>query len=116
MSKLLQALVLITIANIGTWFQFQGHYWSDKPIFKSPLFICGAGSILSILFWNATKLSYEHFGQYWNIRLIGFGMGTVVFGLMTWLLSNEILTLKTFICLLLAVAIILIQVTNVADV
>ena len=85
MSKLLQALVLITIANIGTWFQFQGHYWSDKPIFKSPL-------------------------------LIGFGMGTVVFGLMTWLLSNEIPTLKTFICLLLAVAIILIQVTNVADV
>ena len=43
-------------------------------------------------------------------------MGTVVFGLMTWLLSNEIPTLKTFICLLLAVAIILIQVTNVADV
>ena len=116
MNKLLCALALIAIANVGTWFQFQGHYWSDKLIFKSPIFICGVGAILSMFFWYATKLSYEHFGQYWNIRLMGFGMGTVVFGFMTWLLSNEIPTIKTFICILLAIAIILIQITNVADV
>ena len=47
---------------------------------------------------------------------MGFGVGTMVFGLMTWMLSNEIPTIKTFICLLLAMAIILIQITNVADV
>ena len=116
MNKLLCAIALIVIANIGTWFQFQGHYWSDKLIFKSPIFICGVGTILSMLFWHATKFSYEYFGQYWNIRLMGFGVGTMVFGLMTWMLSNEVPTIKTFICLLLAVAIILIQITNVADV
>ena len=116
MNKLLFAIALIVIANIGTWFQFQGHYWSDKLIFKSRIFICGVGTILSMLFWNATKFSYEYFGQYWNIRLMGFGVGTMVFGLMTWMLSNEVPTIKTFICLLLAVAIILIQITNVADV
>ena len=116
MNKLLCAIALIVIANIGTWFQFQGHYWSDKLFFKSPWFICGMGTILSMFFWHATKFSYEYFGQYWNIRLMGFGVGTMVFGLMTWMLSNEVPTIKTFICLLLAMAIILIQITNVADV
>ena len=116
MTKLIAAIALIVIANIGTWFQFQGHYWSDKLIFKSTWFICGVGALLAMLFWYATKFSYEHFGQYWNIRLMGFGVGTIVFGIMTWLLSNEIPTIKTFVCLLLAAAIILIQITNVADV
>ena len=116
MNKLLCAIALIVIANIGTWFQFQGHYWSDKLIFKSTWFICGVGALLAMLFWYATKFSYEHFGQYWNIRLMGFGVGTIVFGIMTWLLTNEIPTIKTFVCLLLAAAIILIQITNVADV
>ena len=47
---------------------------------------------------------------------MGFGVGTIVFGIMTWLLTSEIPTIKTFVCLLLATAIILIQITNVADV
>ena len=115
MNKLLYAIGLITIANVGTWFQFQGHYWSDKLFFKSPIFICGVGAILSMLFWHATRLSYEHFGQFWNIRLMGFGVGTIVFGIMTWLLMNEVPTLKTVICIMLAAAIVMIQLTNVID-
>ena len=62
---------------------------------------------------HASKLSYEHFGFTWNIRMIGFGLGTLVFGLMSYLFLKEIPTLKTAICLLLALSIILIQVTNV---
>ena len=113
MNKLVLSLLLIVIANIGTWFQFQGHFWSDKSIFKSLLFVMLAGGILSPLFWYATRLSYEHFGQFWNIRLMGFGAGTIVFGIMTWSLMNEAPTLKTIICLMLAAAIVLIQITNV---
>ena len=74
-----------------------------------------AGALISPMFWYATKFSYEHFGQFWNIRLVGFGIGTIVFGIMTWLLQNEIPTLKTFICLMLAFAIVLIQITNVVE-
>ena len=44
--------------------------------------------------------------------MIGFGIGTLVFGLCSYLFLREIPTLKTIICLLL-VSIILIQVTNV---
>ena len=113
MNKLLASMSLIIIANIIVWFQFQGHFWSNKLIWKSPYFIMFLGAIISPMFWHATRLSYEHFGQFWNIRLVGFGIGTIVFGIMTWLLQNEIPTLKTFICLLLAAAIVLIQVTNV---
>jgi len=58
-------------------------------------------------------MSYEHFGAFWNMRLAGFGISTVVFGIMAWSLIGEIPTLKTIISLLLALSIILIQVTNV---
>ena len=113
MNKLVMSLLLIIIANIGTWFQFQGHFWSDKSFFKSPIFVMLVGGILSPFFWYATKFSYEHFGQFWNIRLMGFGAGTIVFGIITWTLMNEAPTLKTIICIMLALCIVLIQVTNV---
>ena len=113
MNKLVMSLLLIIIANIGTWFQFQGHYWLDKPFLKSLTFVMLSGAILSPLFWYATKFSYEYFGQFWNIRLMGFGAGTIVFGIMTWSLMNEAPTLKTIICIMLALCIVLIQVTNV---
>ena len=113
MNKLVMALLLIIIANIGTWFQFQGHYWLDKPFLKSLTFVMLSGAILSPLFWYATKFSYEYFGQFWNIRLMGFGAGTIVFGIITWALMNEAPTLKTIICIMLALCIVLIQVTNV---
>ena len=50
------------------------------------------------------------------MRLAGFGIGTIVFGIMAWSFIGEVPTIKTVVCLLLAVAIILIQVTNVIDV
>ena len=115
MNKLHWALLLSVIANIGSWFQFQGHYWSDKLFWKSPYFIITAGGLLSMIYWWATKMSYEHFGQFWNIRLMGFGAGTMVFGIMSYFFLDEVPTIKTIICLLLAAAIILIQITNVTE-
>ena len=107
------SLLLIIIANIGTWFQFQGHYWSDKPFLKTNAFIILIGGFLSIAYWHSARLSYEHFGMFWNIRLLGFGVGTVTFGILTWMLMDEIPSLKTFICLMLAFCIVMIQITNV---
>ncbi len=71
--------------------------------------------IIAPLFWYSTKWSFEYFGAFWNMRLAGF-IGTVVFGTLTWLLIGEIPTLKTLISILLAVSIILIQLTNVIKV
>ena len=36
------------------------------------------------------------------MRLIGFGIGTLIFGIMTWTLIGEIPTLKTIVSLLLS--------------
>ena len=115
MNKLLCAIALIAVANVGTWFQFQGHYWSDKLFFKSPWFICGMGTILSMSFWHATRLSYEHFGQYWAIRPLGFGMATITFGLLTAIFLHEAPSLKIWISLLLALAIIILNTSNTLD-
>lgn len=49
-------------------------------------------------------------GELWPSRLIGFGIGIIIFTFLSWILFNEHISLKTFICLLLAIAIILIQI------
>ncbi len=49
-------------------------------------------------------------GAQWPSRLIGFGIGVVVFTALTWILFKEVVTLKTSICLFLALCIILVQI------
>ena len=48
-------------------------------------------------------------GETWPSRLLGFGIGVIVFIALTWFLFKEGVTLKTSICLFLALVIILIQ-------
>ena len=76
-------------------------------------FVYATSLVIAPLYWYSTKWSYEHFGAFWNMRLAGFGIGTLTFGLLTWFLIGEVPTLKTTITLLLAVSIILIQITNI---
>jgi len=49
-------------------------------------------------------------GQLWPSRLIGFGLGMVVFIVMSKLWFNEDLSAKTLVCLVLATIIISIQI------
>ena len=102
------------IAAILAFFQLQGHYvWPEIKFFKTMWWVYGTSVIIAPLFFYSTIWSFEHFGAFWNMRLAGFGIGTLVFGIMAWSLIGEIPTMKTFVCLLLAAAIILIQVTNI---
>ena len=113
MTKLVLAILANIIAAVFAFFQLQAHYvWPDRTWLKSLWYIYATSLIIAPLYWYSTKWSYEHFGAFWNMRLAGFGIGTLVFGLCEWLLIGEIPTIKTIICLLLAVAIILIQVSN----
>ena len=106
------------VANIFgatlAFFQLQGHYvWPKIKFLSSMWWVYGTSLIIAPLFFWSTKWSYEHFGAFWNMRLAGFGVGTIVFGIMAWFFIGEIPTLKTIISILLAMAIILIQVTNI---
>jgi multidrug transporter EmrE-like cation transporter len=49
-------------------------------------------------------------GQLWPSRLIGFGIGIIVFVALSWVLFKEPVTLKTLTCLLLAASILLVQI------
>ena len=113
MNKLLWALAAQTIGGIIAFFQLQGHYvWPEAKFLKTMWWVYLTSIVVAPLFFYSTKWSYEHFGAFWNMRLAGFGIGTVIFGLFTWWFIGEIPTLKTMISILLATAIILIQVTN----
>ena len=80
---------------------------------KDTWWVLVGGIPISFLFYYSTRLSYEHFGYFWNIRLIGFGMGTMIFGLLTWFILNEPPNTRVIISLVLSAIIILIQLGNV---
>ena len=117
MTKLIMACLANLIASILAFFQLQAHYvWPDVKILKSMWWVYATSLLIAPLFFYSTKWSFEHFGAFWNMRLAGVGISTFVFGLLTWFLIGEIPTLKTIISILLAISIILIQLTNVVKV
>jgi multidrug transporter EmrE-like cation transporter len=108
--NLLIAALYGFIAQIGTFIQLQGnakYNWIDKY----PVLLLSAGIPLSWMYIQSVKhfiLAYN--GQIWPSRLIGFGIGIIVFSTMSYLMFKEPFTLKTFLSLTLALGIILIQV------
>ena len=112
MSKLWWAIIAQVIGSVFAFFQLQGWVVWDKPWLKSIWWLYVTSMIIAPLFFWSTKWSYEHFGAFWNMRLAGFGISTIVFGVMAWMMIGEIPTIKTMISILLALAIILVQVTN----
>ena len=111
MNKLYTALILSIVGNIFAWVHMNAQFRWEWA--KGPLFITMMGVPVSWCFYYATRYYVEHFGVQWSMRMMGFGIGTVSFGLLTWIFLNEIPTLKIYISLLLALAIILLQITNV---
>ena len=114
MTKLWWAIIAQAIGGIVAFFQLQGWIiWPDKLWLKSLWWMYATSLIIAPLFFWSTKWSYEHFGAFWNMRLAGFGIGTIVFGIMTWLLLGEVPTTKTIICIALSVLIIIIQLSEI---
>lgn len=108
-SNLLIGIFFGLLAQIATFYQLQGpmkyewfknHYWLTVLM----------GIPISMMFMLSVKnmiLAFD--GQMWPSRLIGFSIGAIVFTYMSWMLFNEPLTLKTFVCLMLAFGILMVQ-------
>ena len=79
---------------------FKNNYW--LTVFM--------GIPISILFMYSVKNMVTAFGgQMWPSRLIGFSIGAIVFTWLSWLIFEEPLTTKTYVCLSLALGILMIQ-------
>ena len=97
-------------AQVATYFQLQGqlkYQWMKDYTWVVVLM----GIPISFMFMQSVKyfvLAFE--GEIWPSRLIGFGIGVIVFTIMSELLFKEPFTLKTGICLFLGLLIILVQI------
>lgn len=97
-------------AQIVTYLQLQGQIkfeWLKQNMWFGLLM----GIPISFMFMMSVKNFVEAFnGQIWPSRLIGFGIGVIVFTIMSYIMFREPMTLKTGVCLLLGLGIILIQI------
>lgn len=108
--NLLKGFIYGLIAQVITFLQLQGQLKYDI-LKNNTWFVVLLGLPISYLF----MLSVRHFvdaydGQIWPSRLIGFGIGVIVFSLMSHWLFKEPLTPKTLVCLGLGSLIVLIQI------
>ena len=113
MSKL-TALILCVgtflLVQIVTWFQLNGQYvW---PWFKNNVFLlCLMGIPISWFYIEATRYGFIAFeGLIWPGRLLGFATGIFIFALCANIFMGEGLNTKTLVSLILATALVCIQV------
>ena len=111
MSKLYLAIIISFIGNLFAWIHMNAQFRWEWA--KGPLFITMMGIPVSWCFYYSTRYYVEHFGVQWSMRMMGFGIGTISFGILTWIFLGEIPSLKILISILLAFAIILLQLTNI---
>ena len=110
---LITALAMSFLGNIFAWFHMNAQFKWDWG--KEWWWVILGGVPVSYLFYYSTRMFYEYFGEYWAVRPVGFGMATIVFGIMTAVFLKEMPSLKIWISLLLALAIIILNVSNSLD-
>jgi NO-binding membrane sensor protein with MHYT domain len=108
--KLVVSILLLILGQVISFFQLQGHMkyeWFKNNLWAGVLL----GLPISAIFMLAISLLVKHYdGQLWPSRIIGFSIGTMVYAGMSYWLFKEPITTKTLICLVLCLAIILVQI------
>ena len=103
-------IVLFIINNILIWYQLNSQLvWKWAESTKSMWLMSLMGIPISLLFWWCTKWGYLGFGNLWSVRFLGFATSMITFPIMTYFYLGEALTIKTFVTILLAVIIMLLQ-------
>jgi putative Ca2+/H+ antiporter (TMEM165/GDT1 family) len=107
--KLLLGILVGVLAQTLTFLQLQGR-WKYEWMRDHQWVMVLLGIPISILFMTSVSLMVQHFdGQLWPSRLIGFVIGTVMFTIMSVSLFGEPITIKTAICLVLSLIILMVQ-------
>tara|TARA_Y100000593_G_C4113378_1_gene239036 strand:- start:125 stop:463 length:339 start_codon:yes stop_codon:yes gene_type:complete len=110
MIKIILTTLLFLSVNVIIWFQLNSQLvWDWAKGTKSMWFMSLMGIPISLLLWLGTKYGYAAFGNLWAVRFVGFAASMITFPIMTYLYLGEPMTIKTFITLGLAIAIMLLQ-------
>jgi hypothetical protein len=110
MSKLILGILLSSLAQVITFFQFQGQF-KIEWMKNNPFIVSFLGIPIAYLFLLSIKHMVDYYdGQLWPSRLLGFGIGMVIFIIMSKMWFNEDLSAKKLVCLVLSTLIILIQI------
>ena len=103
-------IISFLIANVLVWYQLNSQLvWSWAKGYKSMWIMSLLGIPISLLFWLCTKWGYIGFGNLWAVRWLAFGSSMLVFPIMTYFYLGETITVKTFITIILAFIIMLLQ-------
>ena len=108
--NLIKGILWGALGQILSFLQLQGSvkFGWDK---KYPILVYGGAMLgMWIFIQSVNSIVAAYNGQLWPSRLIGFGIGVIVFTTMSWLMFKEPMTLKTIICLGLAATLVGIQV------
>ena len=110
LGKLFIGLGWFVIAHIAVFFQLNGQFKWDW--FKNNEWvIASSGVIISFFYIWGTKYTVEGLdGMLWPARFVGFGVGMVIYAIMLNYHFNEGINTKTLTSLILALALICIQV------
>ena len=111
MNNLILAFLLYIVGQSMIWFQSNGQFvwpWFKENPWTVSLVL---GTIASYIFIKATAAAVTHFGGVlWPGRFIGFSSGILVFATCTYIFMGEGINLKTIVSLILAVALVCVQI------
>jgi hypothetical protein len=108
--KIFYGSIMIFIAQTLVWFQVYGPLKIDFLKNNSKWFPYIMAIPISYIFIKSIELVVDGFGgSMWPSRFINFSLGAISFAFLTSFYNNENIDLKTSICLILSVIIILIQ-------
>lgn len=110
MTNLIYGIIYGIIGQIMSFLQMQGNVkygWYEKY----PIILLLSAIPSTWLYVKSVDNFVKAFdGQLWPSRLIGFGIGIIVFVTMSIILFKEPITIKTLVCLILACTILCIQI------
>jgi hypothetical protein len=110
MTNLFYGILYGLFGQIMSFLQMQGNVkygWYEKH----PIILLLSAIPSTWLYVKSVDNFVKAFdGQLWPSRLIGFGIGIIVFVTMSIILFKEPITIKTLVCLILACTILCIQI------
>ena len=110
LNNIIAAIILFTIGQAMIWFQTNGQFvwpWAKE----NPMLMALIGFPISYILIIATKYIVAGFdGLLWPGRLVGFGTGMIIMGILTWVILGEGISTKTLISLILATTLVALQV------